>query len=129
MQARARGGAQPADHAEAGALRELQVDDGEPDRVAVARGQRFVLGRGGRDHLDAVRHRDQLHQALGDLRGILDHQRVHHLLCEVARVVFGGTHASLRRPAVLGTGHLRRAGGMPACCGERILFRHDFLRR
>jgi hypothetical protein len=67
----ARGGAQPADHAEAGSLRELQVHDGEVDGVAVACGERLVLGSGGRHDLDAIGHRHQFHQALGDLRRIL----------------------------------------------------------
>jgi signal transduction histidine kinase len=56
----ARGGAQAPDHAEARALRELQVDDREVDGVPVARGERLVLGGGRGDDLDAIGHRHEL---------------------------------------------------------------------
>ncbi len=39
------------------------------------------------DHLDAVRHRHELDQPFGDLRRILDDERVHQLLGIGARIV------------------------------------------
>jgi hypothetical protein len=77
---RAGRGTEPANDAEAGALRKLQVDDRETDGMPVAGRQRFVFRRCRGNDLDAVRYRHQLDQPLGDLRRVFDHQRVHHFL-------------------------------------------------
>ena len=74
------------------------------DGVAVAGGERLVLGGGRGDHLDAVGDGDELHQALGDLRRVLDHERVHHLLVRVADLELGRTRAPVCGPPSRGVG-------------------------
>ena len=53
-------------------------------------------------YLDAIRHRYQLDEALGDLRRVLDDERVHELLGITARIVIERPDGSLVCPLARG---------------------------
>ena len=112
--------AQGADHSEARALGQLQVDDREIDVMRIAGLGRLRFRIGGRDDFDLPGNRHELHEALGDARRIFHDEGIHEHVGERPEIGveallpwgLAGRDDRLRSPTANGSAWIRRSRGM-----------------